>query len=293
MDFNQKIPAYITDKKNIVRLIIFTAAFALIFINLYSPFGVNNRIIKAAEQFNLENLDMLLFISSSMIILTGVLVVVVSRVILYHLTRRRGPVTLAQYLVWLGVEVFSMALFYALYERIILDDQRSFMISFKISVQNTALVLLLPYSAMWLYFSWSDKNKQLERLREAGDGPAESKDMIVFHDEKGTMRLSLKLNDLLYLQAADNYVTIAYTNQGRIAKYMLRSSLKLIEAEHARLPLVRCHRSHMVNFEKVKLIRREKDGLKIELDADPAIEIAVSRTYIEDVFKAFGHHVET
>jgi len=39
-DWQEKIPAYLTEKSNIVRLILFTAAFALIFINLYAPFGV-------------------------------------------------------------------------------------------------------------------------------------------------------------------------------------------------------------------------------------------------------------
>lgn len=292
MDLSQKTPAYITDKKNIVRLIIFTAVFALVFINLYSPFEVNKWILRAAEKFNLQNLDLLLLISSSMIILTGVLVVVVSRVVLYQVTKRKGPRTIARYLIWIGIEIFAMSMFYVLYEALFLGDERSFLAAFKVSIQNTALVLLLPYTISWLYFSWIDKDKQIEELKESGETASDERDMVVFHDEKGTMRLSLKLNDLLYLQAADNYVTIVYNHQKKIAKYMLRSSLKLIEAAQRNLPLVRCHRSYMVNFEKVKIIRREKDGLKIELDAEPSIEIAVSKTYLDAVFKAFGHNID-
>ena len=289
MDVNQKIPSYITEKKNIVRLIFFTAGFALIFINLYSPFEVNNLIIKSTSIR--INKDLLLLISSSMIILTGVLVVVVSRIILYQVTKRIGQITVIQYLIWIAVEIISMSSFYALYERIFLADTRSFLSAYKISIQNTTLVLLLPYSISWLYFSWIDKNKKLQELKNGSNITVDSQEMIVFRDEKGTMRLSIKFSDLLYLQAADNYVNIVYINKDQQVKYMLRSSLKLIEDEHTNFPLVRCHRSYIVNFEKVKIIRREKDGLHIELDAPVALELPISKTYMEEIFNAFGHNI--
>ncbi|KAA6328547.1 hypothetical protein EZS27_022568 [termite gut metagenome] len=37
--FNQKIPRYIYEKGNIVRLILLTATLALVFINIYKPFS--------------------------------------------------------------------------------------------------------------------------------------------------------------------------------------------------------------------------------------------------------------
>jgi hypothetical protein len=290
MDLNQKIPAYITEKKNIVRLIIFTAFFALVFVNIYSPFEVNEGFSKGASKiFKIQNNNILLLISSSFVILTGVLVVVVSRIILYQATRFFGRIKLGRYFLWIAAEVFCMSTFYVLYEIWFLSDPREFLEAYKISIQNTALVLLFPYSISWLYFSWIDKKKMLEKLQEAESFPVGTKEMIVFSDEKGTMRISLKFIDLLYLQAADNYVTIVYSNKDKLAKYMLRSSLKLIEEEHRAFPLIRCHRSYMVNFDKAKIIRREKDGLKIELDSSVHIEIPVSKTFLQDVFKAFGH----
>ncbi len=80
--------------------------------------------------------------------------------------------------------------------------------------------------------------------------------------------------------------------QEKQAKYLLRSSLKIIQEELKRLPLIRCHRSYMVNFEKVKIIRREKDGLRLELETPTPTEIPVSKTYVEEVFKAFGENME-
>lgn len=292
MDLNQQIPGYLTEKKNITRMVLFTAFFALIFINIYSPFEVANLILKLASYLNIENLELLLFVSSSIIILTGVLVIVVSRMILYRVTNKRGNITLGSYLIWIGIEVISMAIFYAVYEKIFLLESRSILIAFKVSILNTALVLLLPYSISWLYFSWIDKNKMLEKLQSGENPTSDHKEMIVFHDEKGTMRISIKFAELLYLQAADNYVDIVYTNQDKISKYMLRSSLKLVEDAHKNFPLVRCHRSYIVNFEKVNIIRREKDGLRIKLDAPIEQEIPVSKTFMEEVFSAFGQSFE-
>ena len=184
-----------------------------------------------------------------------------------------------------------MALFYALYEELFLNQPRSFIDAYKVTIQHTALVLLIPYSVLWLYFSWREKNKQLQKIADSGEAIFDSMDMVTFRDEKGTMRLSIKLADLLYLQASDNYVTIVYNHQEKQAKYLLRSSLKIVQEELKHLPLIRCHRSYMVNFEKVKIIRREKDGLKLELETIEPTEIPVSKTYVEEVFMAFGESI--
>ncbi|MBN1952031.1 MAG: LytTR family transcriptional regulator [Bacteroidales bacterium] len=291
MDLSQKIPLYLTEPKNILKLVLFTAVFALVFINLYSPFQVEKLIQKAENSFEL-NRDLIVLITSSLIILTGVLVIVISRIILYIKTRMSGSVSFIEYLIWIAVEIIAMAVFYAVFEEILIKDARSFLVSFRMSIQNTALVLLIPYSVSWLYFSWIDKNKMLEKLKEGEIAVPVGREMIFFHDEKGTMRLSMKFSELLYLQAADNYVNIVYKHRDKQSKYMLRSSLKLLEEQFKNFPLVRCHRSYIVNFDHVKIIRREKDGLKIELDSSPDFIIPVSSTYMDEVFKSFGHFKE-
>lgn len=73
-DFQKPIAPYLIEKKNIVNLILFTALFALVFINIYSPFGADRWFSLTRFQF---------FTYSSLVILTGVLVVVISRIIMY------------------------------------------------------------------------------------------------------------------------------------------------------------------------------------------------------------------
>jgi len=278
VDLNKKLPKYLTDKQNIVRLIFFTAAFALLFINLYSPFGVE-------AWFNISTLR--LFVYSSGVILTGVLVVAVSRIIMFQAVRRGMELRIYQYLIWVAAEIISMAFFYTFYELVILEDARPFNDIFRVSILNTSLTLLLPYSVLWLYFSWRDKQRQLMEMREQPDAPSQ-KTMIPLRDEKGTLRLSLKRSDILYLQGTDNYVTVWYLSKERLLKYLLRNTLKKMEDELLPESIIRCHRSYMVNMDRIKLIRREKEGLMLELDTPLTVLIPVSRTYMNQVLLAFG-----
>jgi hypothetical protein len=277
VDFNGPLPAYINNRKNIIRLIVFTSLFALVFLNLYSPFGSEGWFGGTRFEF---------FAYSSLIILTGVLVVVISRIIMYYVNKKH-PVILLNYLLWIAAEVLSMSLFYAMFGKLVLKDSRPFDEIIKASTWNTVLVLLLPYSILWLYFSWKDKQEQIMKLSDLNTISSGTKGMIPFYDDKGVLKFSVKKENLLYVESAENYVTIYYLNRGKVSKYLLRETLKKIEENFTGTDVIRCHRSYMVNFEKVKVIRKEKDGLMLELDTPSVSDIPVSKTYIYSVMQTF------
>jgi hypothetical protein len=282
IDFQKPIPPYLNEKQNIIRLILFTSLFALVFINAYSPFG-------ADRWYNLTRLEF--FTYSSLTILLGVLVVVISRIMMYHVCKRH-TINIWQYLLWIFAEVFSMALAYGLFEKLFLKDARMFTELVKNSSRNTALVLLLPYSVLWLYFSWRDKKEQIERLADYPTSLDNTRNMIPFYDDKGILKFSIKKENLLYLESAENYVNICYLNKGKVSKYLLRDTLKKIEENFSGTEIVRCHRSYMVNFEKVKVIRKDKDGLKLEFDNPSVTDIPVSKTYVNTVMQTFSKYCQ-
>lgn len=277
IETSKPIPSYLTEKGNIVRLIILTAAFALVFINIYAPFGVET-------WYNVTKWELLAY--SSLVILTGVLVVVISRILMYWLSKK-SSLLLYQYLLWILGEVFLMAIFYTLFEKLYLKDIRFIGDIFKASAKNTALVILLPYSVLWLYFSWREKKIQLTRLTENPPASDLSKNMIPFYDEKGELRFSVKLENLIYIESADNYVNIYYLDKDKTTRFTLRNTIKRLEELLKGTEIIRCHRSYMVNFEKVKILRKDKEELKLELDVINAIDLPVSKTYIENVMETF------
>lgn len=270
--FNQNIPGFICEKKNIVRLILLTALFALVFINIYKPFSSSNWYHVSDFKF---------FVFSSLIILTGVLVVVVSRIIMYYWGKKH-PISYGQYMAWIVLEIFFMSLFYTLYT-LSVNPEREWLGVFKGSTINTTLVLLLPYSAIHLYLSYQDSKKRLEQLQIQRAETTAKALVYSFYDEKNELRISIKRTNLLYIESADNYVNIWYMNKGKLTKFMLRNSLKAIEESLADTSVLRCHRSFIANFEQVKVIRRQKDGIYLEFGIEGVPDIPISKTYNEKV----------
>lgn len=275
---SQKIPSYLTEKQNTIRLVGFTAIIALLFINVYAPFGVNT-------WGNINKWELLVY--SSFVILTGVLMVAISRIVMFFYCKH-NQLSILTYLLWVFMEILLMALVYSFFDKYILNDPRFFFDTLIKIIQYTALVIVIPYSAMWLYLSWQDKNDQLKEMIKSHTGSSQICAMVSFNDEKGQLKISIKTQDILYLKSADNYVFIFYRAESKISKYMLRTTMSKLEDELKKSKIIRCHRSYMVNIDSVKIIRKESDGLKLELDTKEFLIIPISKTYQQSVLGSFA-----
>ena len=285
--WEKEIPEYFTDRRNIVSFVLFTAMFALVFINIYAPFGVDRW---------LNVTDFQLFFYSSIVILIGMLVIAVSRLLMYLLSRKKA-IRYGEYALWIIGEIFSMALVYALIQRFFLHGQKDFMVIMRNTVRITAFIILLPYAIYWLYLSFKEKYVLLEKMSLTGPGVINDVrqtgtwSMIPFRDEKGILRFSVKREDLLYLEAADNYVLIHYLDGDKQLKYMIRTTLKRIEQEFSGKNLVRCHRSFIINIDHVRTIRKEKEGLIINFESPVNITVPISKTYLEVFIRKLSNTV--
>jgi len=281
---NSKIPAYLYEKGNIIRLILFTALFALLFINIFQPFGSRNWYPEVSD-FNY-------FVFSSLIILTGMLVVVISRMFMLYFVRAHS-INFWQFSVWILFEILAMSLFYALFTKFIPKEgmNRDFMEIIQKCTINTGLILLLPYSISWLFFSWKEKKRLIEKLQVEETNGVNTKSMIGFSDEKGELKISVMLENLLYIDSADNYATIHYLNKSKLSHYMIRNTLKWMDENLTKETLlVRCHRSYIVNLDKVKVLRKTKNGIYLEMDAENTPDIPVSKTYYERFMNKFSQY---
>ena len=274
--WDKNIPTYIYDKQHIMQLILWTAFFALVFINIYKPFSSSSWYDISEFKF---------FVFSSLIILTGVLVVVLSRIIMFHWGKRHA-ISNGSYAIWILLEIFFMSLFYTIYT-LVLNPERDYMDVFENSTVNTSLVLLLPYSVLHFYFSYKDKERRLLLLEEHQEEVVARQSVFTFYDEKHELRLSVKRSELLYMESADNYVCIWYLSKGQLTKFLLRNSLKAMEEHFVDTNVLRCHRSYMVNFDQVKVIRREKEGIFLEIGIERVPDIPISKTYSEKVMRWF------
>lgn len=276
------VDKYMTNKSNLVRLIVFTAIFSLCFINLYCPFDS----MTWYEEMSRPKY----FLVSSLLVLVGILVIAFSRFLMYRFVRKHSLYYL-EYAVWVVAEVFVLSACYTCMT-IAVNDNLSWwswhdvIEVFKSANINTFLVILLPYSVSWLYFSYEDKKRRLQRIEESMK-PTKDNVVLQFRDEKGEIRFSVASNKIVYIESADNYVIINYESNNKMTSFMLRNTLKRVAHELRDTPIKRCHRSYMVNFERITALRRKNDEVNLEFDIVDIKEIPVSKTYANEMTEAF------
>lgn len=252
-----------------------TTIFALVFVNIYKPFNAESWYEVSKFRF---------FVYSSLVVLTGMLVVVGSRIAIYFYTKHR-EIGIVSYFVWICAELFFMAIFFAVYT-IIYKHGTDFMDAFARSLLYSALVVVIPYSLIHLYLAYLDSERRVAELKSQPASKSEARN-YAFTDEHGDVQFSVTGNTLLYIESADNYVKIWYLNRGKPTYYMLRNSLKNIERQFAKTSLQRCHRSYMVNLDAVSVMSRGQEGVSVDFGTDGIPQIPVSVTYSEQITRWF------
>jgi hypothetical protein len=163
-----------------------------------------------------------------------------------------------------------------------------------VSLILAALAFALVCCVIIVLFAWR-KNIKTVRLMNMGgvvsDTAVSSPDekVITLTDNEGGMKLSVRLKNIYYIESDDNYIKVWYSdNKGALKQYMLRCRLKTVEESFKGSSLVRCHRQYIINIDKVKVLRKEKDGYELVLDSDLIAPIPVTKTYSANVLSMFN-----
>lgn len=79
--------------------------------------------------------------------------------------------------------------------------------------------------------------------------------------------LLLQSGQICYLAAADNYVQVFFVENGTLKSRMLRSTLRRMEDALASWPqFFRCHRTYLVNLDKVAHVSGNAQGYRLHLE---------------------------
>ncbi|GGD51804.1 hypothetical protein GCM10011514_15040 [Emticicia aquatilis] len=103
---------------------------------------------------------------------------------------------------------------------------------------------------------------------------------LIAENDRDSIELSTE--SLYFIESSDNYSTIYYEKQGKLQKELLRSSLTRLESQIPSENIVRCHRSFIVNLDKVEKVTGNAQGYKLHLEA-PELLVPVARKYSEIV----------
>ena len=283
---NKELPGYLLEKNNVVRMILFTTVYSLVFINIFRPFNSETWI----HNINSANY----FMYSSLMVLVGMVVVSLSRVIMGFVVKKVS-LTFPDYVIWMVSDAVILSVFYTFiaYKVGFIDNfltdnpemttwEAIYTIFLK-STANTVWMLLIPYTISLLFL---DNQYLKNKIKEIGEKGSDS-NIIHFKDEKGEIRLSINIENVLYAESADNYVIIKYINNESIVDFFLRTNLKKLSDDLRDTPIQRCHRSFMINLLHVTSLKKDQTEFLIQFDTTSIKDITVSKTYQEAIMEAF------
>lgn len=103
---------------------------------------------------------------------------------------------------------------------------------------------------------------------------------ITLTSQNNSQTLQVPVNQLFYLEAQQNYVSICHLQEGNIEKTLFRNTIKQMETQLQGTPLFRCHRSFLVNIQLIEKVAGNAQGLRLSLVNLPDMEVPVSRKHI-------------
>jgi DNA-binding LytR/AlgR family response regulator len=263
-------------------MILFVPLFALIFIAIYRPFAFDrvDSIMKPHINISAESLMLLIAL---VMVLSGMAIGAISRVIMNAYTKRH-TLTYFGYISWILSEIVVMATIYTLFS-LFTEISKPLPELFRNSFTKTVLLVFIPYTVSYIYFILKDKMRELKALRQQieKDETVLQKAYIQIFDEKGEMRLSIRRENLVLIESADNYVCIYYINGDKAKKTMVRNTLARVADHLGGTRIVRCHRSYMINLDHVKVLHRDKEGVFIELGIEGMPDVPISKTYAGNI----------
>jgi len=122
-----------------------------------------------------------------------------------------------------------------------------------------------------------------EKIREIDTSPNEPEIVLIAENDKDQVKCNS--DDLLFIEANDNYSAVCYLVNGQMKKVLLRGSLKRMEDQLAgRDMIIRCHKSYIVNIRNIRKVAGNAQGYKLQF-SQTDIEIPVSRNFPKSIME--------
>jgi len=146
-------------------------------------------------------------------------------------------------------------------------------------IPNVSLLGVFSVGAMVLYFEYKGVKSAYElSLNERTTWGTK----VYFNSANQKEQVVLFMDQLLYLEAQDNYVAIYFLNKDKIEKALIRNSLRNILDNSSALDLCQCHRSFVVNLNQIIHVSGNNHGLELKLNRLEK-SLPVSRKFVAKV----------
>ena len=282
-----KLPSYLLGKYQLIGTVTFAVLFAVVFLNIYIPFS-------ETAWFVLGGGDARTFFYTLTFVMTSIISLIASRMTMYRLGKVI-TMTYLSYIIWCILEIMIVG---GIYTWITIVNNPNIgelpIDTFSRSLLYGTISLGIPYLIAGMYFAIIDKNNTIRLMNYENvvtdEAPRENASLqkITLFDNSGSLKLSLSLENLYYIESNDNYIKVWYTDsKAELKQYMLRCRLKTVEESFKDSGLVRCNRKYIVNIKKVSMLRKESDGYVLDLANEGIPPLPITKTYTDSVLSYF------
>ena len=255
-------------------------AFSILFLLTYHPFSSTVWLGLRAD----------VLVPSMLFYLCGIGILLISKasLMLYQLTH---TVSVRRYLFWILAEFVAIGVVYLLFTRHWFEADIP--LTFRLIAHTSlcvGMILVIPYTIFSLLASNKAKSEEIDAMKLAAvsEHPARQDDIIHFYDFNGILRISIAADSIYYIASQDNYVEIRYEMGGKLLNYLMRCRTTRLEKQLENTPLVRCHRSYIVNLDNVTQFKRENANAVLVLSHPEAKKIPVSKSYYKTISERLG-----
>ncbi|MFT4545643.1 MAG: hypothetical protein ACI9UR_000802 [Bacteroidia bacterium] len=150
----------------------------------------------------------------------------------------------------------------------------------------TSLIGIFPVALSGLLVQMRAENeneKDAQSLDDKLHVPHSSEAKQIKITDSAGKELLLNSEDIRYAEAMQNYVTVWFVEKGNLQKEVLRATVSSLEEQLADCPVIRCHRSYLVNVDAVEKVSGNAQGLRLKLSGITQDEVPVSRSYISKI----------
>lgn len=269
---------FLTKRTPVSHFLLLTIFFSVLIV----VFGDPSDILS----FTTQNTKMAAQVQVAITSAAGLAMLVISRIVLMAISGSLRPSAIGC-IIWLLTEIIAIIAVLSLTLWLVSGTGR---LELATLAGDFLLALLaveaLPYLVSFLAFRLKEAQDEVRHLQSKlfdaqailGFSDANDPRILNFYDRGNKLAFSTSCANILYIEAADNYVNIHYLNEGHEDTFILHNTLKEMDARLKDTPMIRCHRSYIVNLENVKLLRKEGPALLLELEGTNKT-VPVTKTY--------------
>ncbi len=191
--------------------------------------------------------------------------------------------TLGKWVLQVMVLVLCIGVANYLYIGLVSDNAWRSWQALGIMLRNTFLIGIFPTLILgfWVQMNALRKNvHEAQKLQDAMHEHPQNEAAIELSSPSDSTTLTLLVSEIYYAEAMQNYVAIHHGRDGKMERSLFRSTIQALAEQFDQTPIIRCHRSYLVNTDFIEQVNGNAQGLRLKMRHLADVEIPVSRSYI-------------